>query len=179
MPGLSNQAILCLSPIPIVKSGSSRPRLLSQSPQLIHGPIAEHRFTVDKTFLHRPKVAAVVRHAAVVAENKKRIGRNNFFGIGAFIFVGCWYIIFTETLAVHIYPTVINADVVASHPNHPFYIALRRIARIAKYHDVTPLNRLQAVHKLIDEDALLVLEARHHAGALYLHGLIEKNNDER
>ena len=44
--------------------------------------------------------------------------------------------------------------------------------------NVAPLNRLQPVHVFVDEDTLLVVERRHHAGAFNFYRLVKKNDDE-
>src|SRR5437588_8368094 len=58
------------------------------------------------------------------------------------------------------------------------YVALRGIPGIAEDDDVAALDRLPPVHELVDEDALLVVERGHHAGALHLHGLVQEDDDE-
>ena len=56
--------------------------------------------------------------------------------------------------------------------------ALRRVARIAEHHDVAALDRLQPVDELVDENAFLVVERRHHAGAFDLYRLVQEDDDE-
>ena len=70
-------------------------------------------------------------------------------------------------------------DVVAGNTDHALDVALRSVSRIAEDDDVAALDRLPTIHELVDEDALLVLEAGHHAGAFHLHRLVEKDNNER
>ena len=81
-------------------------------------------------------------------------------------------------MAVHVDDARVDANAVACNGNHTLNVAFRRIARIAEDNDITAFNRLQLVDELVDEDPLLVLQGRHHAGTFHLYRLIEKNNKE-
>ena len=65
-----------------------------QPSQLIHRPVAENGFAVNISFLHRPEIAAVVRHAAMISQNKVAARRHDDLGIGALIGVGGRNVVF-------------------------------------------------------------------------------------
>src|SRR5271167_1152655 len=50
---------------------------------------------------------------------------------------------------------------------------------IPEYDNVPPLDRLEAINKLIDENPLLIGKERSHAGAFHFYGLIEENDDDK
>ncbi len=103
---------------------------------------------------------------------------HNKFRVGARVGILGRHVGFVEGVVVHVDLPGIDANPVASHPDYAFDVALRRIARIAKDHNVAALNRFQTIDKLVDEDAFLVFERRHHAGAFDLHRLVEEDDDE-
>src|SRR5580765_231704 len=99
--------------------------------------------------------------------------------VGTLVCVDGRYVVFFKLLAVHVHLAGINSDDIARHSYHPLDIAGRRIPRVAKYYDISALDRFPAVDELIDEDAFLVVERRHHAGAFDLHRLVQEDDDER
>src|SRR5208283_737589 len=151
---------------------------LSQPSHLLHRPISKNGFTVDEAFVHGTEIAAVVRHGAMVAEDKEAMRRNHHFAKGAGVGVIVRNIVFVEGFAVHVDLAVLDADAVACDSDNALDVALRRVARIAEDHDVPALDGLPTIDELVDEDPLLVFEAGHHAGAFHLHRLVEKDNDE-
>src|SRR5580700_1096987 len=67
---------------------------------------------------------------------------------------------------------------VAREPDYAFDIGLRDIPREPENHGVAALDAAdaEAVGELVDKDALLIAEGRHHAGALHFDGLIDKDD---
>src|ERR1700730_11046890 len=161
------------------ESAKNATKSLPVSSHFIHGPVSEHGLTIDIANSNRPKVAAVVRHGAIVAQHEVAVDRHHDLGIGTLVGVGSRHIVFFQGLAVDEYFPRFNADMIARQPDHPFDKALRGIARVAEHHDVATLDGLQAIHVLVDKDALLVVHRMHHARALDLHRLVHKNNNER
>src|SRR5580692_3087840 len=152
---------------------------LANSSQLIHGPISKHRLAVDITLIHWAEIATVVRHRAMISEHEITLRRHDRFRIGPRVGVGGRHVILIQSLAVHVHLAAIDANAISSHPNHALDIAFRWVARITEYDYITPRNRLQPVHELVDEDSLLIFEGRHHAGAFDFHRLIDEDNNER
>src|ERR1035438_1713714 len=146
--------------------------------QLIHRPVPEYSFAVDKVLVDRAKIAAVVRHGAMVAEHKERMRRDRQFGVRAGIGIGRGNVVLVERLVVDVHLAAIDAYTVARHPDHALDVTLRRVARIAEDHNIPALNGFQPVHKLVHEDPFLVLERGHHAGSLNLHRLVEEDDDK-
>src|SRR5262249_55988443 len=81
-------------------------------------------------------------------------------------------------LVIHKNLPGVDPDMISGHCDHALDIALRWIIRVAKYHDIPALNRLQAIDELVNENPLLILERGHHAGAFDLHRLVQKDDDE-
>src|SRR5579862_6985233 len=86
---------------------------------------------------------------------------------------------FKQFFAVHIEMARADFDRIARQPDHALDERFRAVQRIPEHHYIVAIDGLEAVHKFIDEDALLVAEERRHTGAFHLHRLIEENdNDE-
>src|ERR1035441_6199838 len=115
----------------------------------------------------------------MIAQHEETLRRNYHLVERPGIRVIAGHIVFVERLAVYIHLTVINADVIPGNSDDALDVALRRVARIAEDHDVATVNRLPAIDELVDENPLLIFESRHHARALNLYGLVEKDDDER
>src|ERR1700690_52698 len=71
-------------------------------------------------------------------------------------------------------------DGLARQSHHAFDERLRAVERIPENDYVSALDWLKAINELINENSFLIGEQRRHAGALHLHRLVEKhNNDQR
>lgn len=114
----------------------------------------------------------------MISKNKKVTVGNDGRGIVLMIEVAGGNIAFMKRRAIDVNLPVADADRLVGQADHPFDVRLRRIERIPENHNVAALDRLQPIDKFVDEDALVVHEARHHAGALDLNRLIEKNDDD-
>src|SRR6266436_3046620 len=115
----------------------------------------------------------------MVAQHEIAVARNDELRIGMSVGIVARHIVFVESFSVDIDLPVLNADSVPCNSNNALDVAFRGIARVAEYNNVAALDRLPAIDELVDEDALLVFEAGHHADAFDLHRLVEKYNDER
>src|SRR5215469_1184882 len=82
-------------------------------------------------------------------------------------------------MIVNVNQAVFNTYMITRDCNHTLDVAFRSVARVAKDHNVAAMNRLQAIDELVNEDALLIFQGRHHAGALDLNRLIEEDDEER
>src|SRR5436305_6107654 len=151
---------------------------LPHSSHFLHGPVTKHSLAIDEALIDRTEIAAVIRHRAMVAQHKIAVRRHHNIRIRPLVGVLRWHVRLVQCLAVHIYLAAIDADVIALHPDHALDVALRRIARIAEYHDIAALDWFQPIDKLVHEDSFLILQGRHHAGALHLHRLIQEDDDE-
>src|ERR1700676_5716907 len=88
------------------------------------------------------------------------------------------YIWFIEERLIHRHLPVGHLYLVAGHPDHPFDEGLRRITGEPEHYRVAPVDvgDAEAVGELVDENALLIDQRRHHAGAFDAHRLVEKQN---
>ncbi len=114
----------------------------------------------------------------MVAEHEVRIGRDHNIRIRAIVLVHSRDVIFDQQLPVEINAAIHDSDMIAGDTNHALNKALLRIPRIAEDDDVATLDGLNSIDELVNENALLVIKRRHHAGALDLHRLVKENNDE-
>src|SRR5262249_50040973 len=89
-----------------------------------------------------------------------------------------WNIVFFQGAAIEVDLAAIDADPVSGQADHTLDIALRGVPRITEDHNVAALDRLPSIYELVDENALLVIEGRHHAGAFDFHRLVEEDDDE-
>src|SRR5580704_8882084 len=117
-------------------------KVLSHSTHLIHGPVSEHRFTVNITLTNRPKVAAVVGQAAMISQHEITIGRNHNFSIRSFVLVGPRHVLFVDRFTVHKHASRVDLDVVAGQTNDSFDKTLRGVSRITEDDDIAALDRL-------------------------------------
>jgi hypothetical protein len=114
----------------------------------------------------------------VVTEKEIGVRKDLDLGIRAEILVLLRNVRLRELRAVNVNTAIVDAHTIAFDGNHPLDIALGRIARIVKDDDVAALDGPPTINELVDEDALLVLKTRKHAGAFDFHGLIEEYDDE-
>src|SRR6516164_4007954 len=114
----------------------------------------------------------------MISRHKVTVRRNYHFRIGTLVLVSARDIIFVQQFAVYINSPGIDFDMVSGESHDALDETLRGIARITKDYDVSSLNRLQTVHKLIHEDTFLIFERRHHARAFDFDRLIEEDDDE-
>ena len=71
-----------------------------------------------------------------------------------------------------------DAQMIAGKGDDPLDVALLWIARIVKDHHIATLDGLNAVDKLVDEEPVVVFQPGQHAGSLYPHRLVEKDDDQ-
>ena len=57
-------------------------------------------------------------------------------------------------------------------------IALAGIVGVTEDDDVSAIDAFVAIDEFVDEDSFLIAESGHHAGAFYLHRLINEYDDE-
>src|SRR5579863_4406319 len=106
------------------------------------------------------------------------MGWDHYFLVGPQISVFVGNIIFFQRVVVDKNLSGNNPHTVTAHPDHALNKALRRVTWIAKYDNVATFDRLPAVNEFIDENAFLVVERRHHAGALNFYRLVKEDDDE-
>src|SRR5580765_7313701 len=110
----------------------------------------------------------------MVAQYKEGLSRNCDLLKRALVCVVSRYVILFDRAVVQKNLAVINADAVPCNTDDALDVTFRRITRIAKHHNVAALNRSKPVDKLVDEDAFLIIQRGHHAGAFYLYRLIQE-----
>ena len=115
----------------------------------------------------------------MIAEHVVMVVLHNGRGITLVINVFRGQIWLFEAPAINVNASIADADAVSGQAYDAFDIGLARIQGIPENNDVATLDRLKAVHEFVDEDALVILETRHHAGAFYLDRLVEKNDDDK
>src|ERR1700676_2735899 len=114
----------------------------------------------------------------MIAQHEVAVARNDELRIGTTVGIVAWHIVFVESFSVDIDLPFHDVNPVPRNSNNALDVAFRGVARVAKYNNVAALDRLPAIDKLVDEDALLIFEAGHHADAFNLHRLVEKDNNE-
>src|ERR1035441_10202354 len=110
---------------------------------------------------------------------ERNTGPGQYAGGGATVVaVLLRHVIFGQGLAVHNHHSTIDFHHVARQPDHTLDIGLRNIHREPEDHRVAALDVADAepVSEFVDEDALLIAQGGHHAGALHFDGLIDEND---
>ena len=83
-----------------------------------------------------------------------------------------------DGVAVDVDDALPNFDTFARQSDDALDKRFRMVERVPENDDVAPMNRLETIHKFVDEDALLVGEERRHAGAFDLDRLVQEDNDD-
>src|SRR6266496_1135896 len=141
-------------------------------------PVDEDRLAEDRLLLHHAEVTAVAGEIAVVAQNEIAVVRDSDFARRALVSKLRRNVGLRQLLAIHHHRPAHDLDAVARHAYDALDVILAAVARIAEDHHIAPLDGPQAVCIFVDEDALLVGQAWHHAGPLHLYRLVEEDDDE-
>src|SRR5712671_6539403 len=121
---------------------------------------------------------AVVRRTAVVAEHEVFARGHHAWRSRNMIAIRLGHIRLIEQRLIHRYLPVSHLYLVAGHTDHPFDEGLRRIAGEPEHYRIAPVDvgDAEAVGELVDENAFLIDQRRHHTGAFHAHRLVEKQN---
>src|SRR5437868_3112271 len=114
----------------------------------------------------------------MVAQHKIRMRRHQDLYHRAIVEVFTGNVWFFEGMAIDIHLSLDDSHAIARGGDHAFDVALGGIERVVKHDDIAAADGFEFVDKLIDEDALLVLKARKHAGSFDAHRLIEEDDKE-
>jgi hypothetical protein len=145
---------------------------------LVHGPVDEGCLAVDEGARDGAEVAAIAGDVAVVTHDPEVSGRNDAFGLGAFVAVAVGDVGLAEGVLVDIDRSVVDAEGVARESDDALDVALGVVAGVEEDDDVAAVDGLETVGELVDEEAILILEAREHAGTFHADGLVEEQDDE-
>jgi hypothetical protein len=148
-------------------------------PEMIDRPIGKNCPAIDKPAGHRTEHARIIRADAVVAHHKIAVARHTLRAEVAEVLVLRRHIRLGQRLAINIHDSLANLDHLAGQADHALDERFCAIQRIPEDDHVAAFDGLEAIDKLIDEDALLIGEQRGHAGAFDLYGLIEEHDDDQ
>src|SRR5437870_2982181 len=113
----------------------------------------------------------------MVPENKKVFWGDHGERVVLVVEVARGDITLKERPAVDVNASLADGDRLIRQADHALDIRLRRVKRIPEDYDVAALDGFQPIDKLVDEDALVILEPWHHAGAFDLHRLVKEDDD--
>ena len=145
---------------------------------LVHGPVDEGCFAVDEGAGDGAEVAAVRGDVAVVAHDPEVVGWDDAFGLGALVAITDGDVGLADELIVDVDGAVLDADGVAGESDDALDVALGVVAGVEEDDDVAAVDGLEGVGELVDEEAILILQAGEHAGAFDADGLVEEKDDE-
>jgi len=145
---------------------------------LVHGPVDERCFAVDEGAGDGAEVAAVAGDVAVVAHDPEVAGGDDAFGLGTLVAEAVGHVGFADGAVVDVHVAVVDADGVAGEGNDALDVALGVVAGIEEDDDVAAVDGFETIGELVDEEAILILQAREHAGAFDADGLVEEEDDE-
>ena len=138
------EAAEVLKMLKLAGGGARAAHLLPHPSHPIHGPVTKDRFTVDEALLHRAKIAAVIRQAAVIAEHKIGAGRDHNFRIGTLVFVGPGHVIFVQQYAVDGHPPGLDLNMITCHADHKRAMVDRKIFKPSRV--ATQMERYYREH---------------------------------
>ena len=156
-----------------------RSRGHGKRPEVIDRPIGKHRAAIDEPAGDGAEYTRIIRADAVIAHYKITFAWHAHRSEIAQILVLCRHVRLRERGAIHIYDSLANLDDLTGQADHALDKRFCAIQGIPEDDHVAALDGLEAINKLVDEDALLVGEQRRHAGTFDFHGLIEKDNDDQ
>ncbi len=99
-------------------------------------------------------------------------------GLGALVAEAVGDVGFAEGVVVDVDGAVVDAEVVAGEGDDALDVALGVVAGVEEDDDVAAVDGLEAIGELVDEEAVLILQAREHAGAFDADRLVEEEDDE-
>src|SRR5580658_7209635 len=143
------------------------------------GPIYEGGLAVDQLARHWSEIAAVARNRAVIAHDEILPRRNHDRVLRSAVVIFSGHIWLGQQPAVDVRAPIINSKLVARLRDHSLDVALLRIAWVVKHHHISAMNVFKVIHKLVNEEPVLISQARQHARALNPHRLIKKSDDEK
>jgi hypothetical protein len=149
-----------------------------QRTEVVHGPVSKYGTTVDELAGDRSKYAGIVGTDAMVAHDEITASGNFSGGVVANVGVLRWDVGLSDLAAVDIHDATANFDGFARKGDDAFDKRFGTIEWIPENDDVTTVDGLEAVNKLVDKNALLIGEQRGHASAFDLHWLIEEDDDD-
>src|SRR6266851_9379633 len=146
---------------------------------MIDWPVGKHGAPVNVTAGHRPKHPRIIRADAVIAHHEITVLGNAHRPEIAQILVLPRHIRLGHNNSIDVNRALADLHGLATQAHDSFDERFRAVERIPEHYDVAALDGLEAVDKLVDEDAFLVGKQRGHAGAFDLYGLIEENDDDQ
>jgi len=145
---------------------------------MIDRPIGKNGASINELAGNGAKNARVIGADAVVAHDEIAVLGDAEWAVVAHVFILRRDVRLVDGAAVDIDDALANLDIFSRKTDDAFDERFRMIERIPENNNIAALNRLEAVDKFIDEDALLIGEERRHAGAFDFNRLIEENDDD-
>ena len=141
-------------------------------------PINKSSFSINEISFDRSEFPAVRRNGTVITHDKELI-LGDYDGVdGSSVSKLLRNIRLIQQLAIDINIAMVDAEPISGNGDYSLDIAFLLIARVTENHDVARLDGCEVVDEFIDEEAILIDQAREHAGALDANGLIEEGNDQ-
>jgi len=145
---------------------------------MIDRPVRKDRASVDKFAGDGAEDARVIGADTVIAHDKIHVVRNAERAVVAHIFVLRGNVRLVNGVAVDIDDALANLDAFSRKTDDALDERFRMVERIPENDDVATMNRLEAINKFVDEDALLIGEEGRHAGTFNFYRLIEEDDDD-
>ena len=144
-------------------------------------PEDEYRLPIDIIARNESPGAAVVGEVAMVAQDEIFVGRNHASLVAAVVSILSGNVALNQLFAVDNHVAVVDLYSIPRQANHAFDVRLAVIVlRGPENHRIAApdVTELELVAELVYKKTLLVEQARHHAGALYLHGTVQEQDHE-
>src|SRR5260370_39214591 len=125
---------------------------------MVHGPIGKDRAAVDVAACDGPENTRIVRANAMVSQDKKTVLRHAHWPEITDVRVLWRNVRLGDRFAVDVDDAMADLHGFARQAHDSLDKRFRVVQRIPEDHHVSALNRLEAVDKFVDEDALLVGE---------------------
>ena len=114
----------------------------------------------------------------MVAHDPEVVRGDDALGLGALVAEAVGDVGFADGDVVDVDVAVVDAEGVAGEGDDTLDVALGVVAGVEEDDDVATVDGLEAVGELINEEAVLILQTRQHAGAFYANGLVEEQDDD-
>ena len=146
---------------------------------MIDRPIGKDGASINELAGNGAKDTRIIGADAVIAHDEIAVFGDAERAVVAHVFVLRRDVRLVDGAAVDINDALANFDILAGQTDDAFDERFRMVKRIPENNDIASLNRLEAIDKFIDKDALLVGEQGRHAGAFDFHGLVQEDDDDQ
>src|SRR5262249_17074780 len=151
---------------------------LLQKTCFLDRPISKNCLTIDIFARHQSPRPAVVTGVPMVAKHVVMPFPYSHRWIRICVLITSRNVSLFNQLAIDINLTVANRDDISGHAEHTLDEGFARILRIPEDDDVSSVDLLKVIDKLVDEDSFLIEQLWLHTRAFHFHWLVQEDHHQ-